>query len=81
MSPISPSQPSCSARVRRARRSDSIGEVAAIEASLTAAEQKLGTMRDFAARRPTVHLGMPDFRGVVARIDSEQRNEDAKPPP
>jgi hypothetical protein len=38
-------------------------------------------MRDIAARHPTVHLGMPDFRGVVARIDSEQRNEDAKQQP
>lgn len=35
-------------------------------------------MRNLAARHTTVHLGMPDLRGVVARIDSEQRNEDAK---
>jgi hypothetical protein len=38
-------------------------------------------MRDLVARHTTVHLGMPDLRGVVARIDSEQRNEDAKQQP
>ncbi|MGQ5640459.1 MULTISPECIES: hypothetical protein [unclassified Streptomyces] len=39
---------------------------------------KLAAMRDLAARHTTVHLGMPDLRGVVPRIDSEQRKEDAK---
>ncbi|WP_200146757.1 MULTISPECIES: hypothetical protein [Streptomyces] len=52
-----------------------------IEARLAAAEQKLAAMRDLAGRCPTVHLGMPDFRGVVARIHSEQRNGDTKPQP
>ncbi|MFJ5292984.1 hypothetical protein [Streptomyces sp. NPDC088348] len=55
-----------------------LGEVAAIEASLAGAEQKLAAMRDLAARHTTVHLGVPDFRGAVACIGSEQRNEDAK---
>ena len=45
---------------------------------LVAAKQKLPAMRDVAARHTTAHLGMPDFRSVVARIDSEQPNEDAK---
>lgn len=30
-------------------------------------------------RHTTVYLGMLDFRGVVARIDTKQRNEDARP--
>ncbi|GAA3352901.1 hypothetical protein GCM10017744_003860 [Streptomyces antimycoticus] len=65
-------------RLQEAKEQGWLGEVAAIEASLAAAEQKLAAMRDLAARHTTVHLGMPDLRGVVARIDSEQRNEDAK---
>ncbi|MFJ7199888.1 MULTISPECIES: hypothetical protein [unclassified Streptomyces] len=48
---------------------------------LPAAEQKLAARRDLVARHPTVHLGMPDFRGLVAGIGSEQRNEDAKQQP
>ncbi|MFJ7135041.1 hypothetical protein [Streptomyces fungicidicus] len=65
-------------RLQEAKEQGWLGEVAAIEASLAAAEQKLAAMRDLAARHTTVHLGMPDLRGFVARIDSEQRNEDAK---
>ncbi|MGV9560497.1 hypothetical protein [Streptomyces sp. NPDC003522] len=65
-------------RLQEAKEQGWLGEVAAIEAGLAAAEQKLAAMRDLAARHTTVHLGMPDLRGVVARLDSEQRNEDAK---
>ncbi|MEV7381873.1 hypothetical protein [Streptomyces lydicus] len=65
-------------RLQEAKEQGWLGEVAAIEASLAAAEQKLAAMRDLATRHTTVHLGMPDFRSVVARIDPEQRNEDAK---
>lgn len=65
-------------RLQEAKEQGWLGEVAAIEASLAAAEQKLAAMRDLAARHTTVHLGMPDLRGFVARIDSGQRNEDAK---
>ncbi|MFD6226027.1 hypothetical protein ACFWFZ_04000 [Streptomyces sp. NPDC060232] len=65
-------------RLQEAKEQGWLGEVAAIEASLAAAEQKLAAMRDLAVRHTTVHLGMPDLRDVVARVDSEQRNEDAK---
>lgn len=65
-------------RLQEAEEQGWLGGVAAIEASLAAAEQKLTAMRDLAARHTTVQLGMPDLRGVVARIDFEQRNEDAK---
>jgi hypothetical protein len=67
-------------RLQEAKEQGWLGEVAAIEASL-AAEQKLAVMRDLAARHTTVHLGIPDLRGVVARIDTEQRNKDAKTQP
>ncbi|MCX4675346.1 hypothetical protein OG413_08415 [Streptomyces sp. NBC_01433] len=68
-------------RLQEAKEQGWPGEVAAIEASLAAAEQKLAATRHIAARHTTVHLGMPVLRGVVARIDSEQRNEDAKGQP
>ncbi|MFI8483967.1 hypothetical protein [Streptomyces rubrogriseus] len=65
-------------RLQEAKEQGWLGDVAAIEASLAAAEQKLAAMRELPARHTTVHLDMPDLRGFVARIDSEQRNEDAK---
>jgi hypothetical protein len=54
-------------RLQEAKEQGWLGEVAAIEASLTAAEQKLASMRDVAARHTTVHLGMPDFRSSTGR--------------
>ncbi|MFG3137092.1 site-specific integrase [Streptomyces sp. NPDC048211] len=65
-------------RLREAKEQGWLGEVAAIEASLAAAEHKLAAMRDLATRHTTVHLSMPDFRSVVARVDSERPNEGAK---
>ncbi len=29
-------------------------------------------MRDLAARRTTIHLGMPDFRNSAGRLEAEQ---------
>jgi hypothetical protein len=55
-------------RLREAKEEGWLGEVAAIEASLTAAEHKLAAMRDLAARHTTVHLGMPDFRTTAGRL-------------
>jgi hypothetical protein len=44
-----------------------LGEVTAIEVSIAAANQKLTTMRQLAAKHTTVHLGMSDFRSAAAR--------------
>jgi hypothetical protein len=44
-----------------------LGEVAAIEASLAAADQKLTAMRRLAAKHTIVRLGMPDFRPGAGR--------------
>ncbi|MER5398153.1 hypothetical protein [Streptomyces sp. NPDC002599] len=55
-------------RLQEAEEQGWLGEVAAIEASLAAAEQKLAAMRDVAARHTTVHLGMPDFRSSAGRL-------------
>ncbi|HKS47092.1 MAG TPA: hypothetical protein VJT49_18680 [Amycolatopsis sp.] len=47
-----------------------LGEIAGLQASRTATELKLDTMRQLAnspTRRPTAHLGMPDFRTSVGR--------------
>ncbi|MFE3638684.1 hypothetical protein [Streptomyces sp. NPDC059168] len=57
--------------LQEAKEQGWLGEVAAIETSLAAAEQKLTAMRDLATRHTTVHLGMPDFRSS-AGVDAEQ---------
>ena len=54
-------------RLHEATEQGWLGEVAAIEASLAAAGQKLTAMRQLAARHTTVHLGMPDFRPDAGR--------------
>ncbi|MFD5574955.1 hypothetical protein [Streptomyces cadmiisoli] len=55
-------------RLQEAKEQGWLGKVAAIEASLAAAEQKLAAMRDLAAWQTTVHLGMPDFRTSAGRL-------------
>ncbi|WP_031030903.1 hypothetical protein [Streptomyces sp. NRRL WC-3725] len=57
--------------LREAKEQGWLGEVAAIEASLAAAEQKLAAMRDLAARHTTVHLGMPDFCTAAGRLSAK----------
>ncbi|MGH3233229.1 MAG: tyrosine-type recombinase/integrase [Streptosporangiaceae bacterium] len=54
-------------RLHEATEQGWLGEVAAIEASLAAAGQKLTAMRQLAAKHTTVHLGMPDFRPDAGR--------------
>jgi hypothetical protein len=48
---------------------DGLGEVAAIEATLAAAAQKLQAMRDLTARpaSTSIHVGMPDIRPSAGR--------------
>ncbi|MGW6521599.1 hypothetical protein [Streptomyces sp. NPDC054962] len=43
--------------------------------------RKLAAMRELTARHFVVHLGMPDLRDLVARVDSDRGNEDAKQRP
>jgi hypothetical protein len=49
-------------RLTDARQQGWLGEVAGIEVSIAAAEQKLQAMTQLAARHQVTHLGMPDFR-------------------
>ncbi|WP_228447535.1 hypothetical protein [Streptomyces paludis] len=58
-------------RLQEAKEQGWLGEVAAIEASLAAAEQKLAAMRDLAARHATVHLGITDFRTSAGLLSAE----------
>lgn len=44
------------------------GETAGLEVSMAAAETKLASMRQLAARHQTTFLGMPDFRPVAGRV-------------
>jgi hypothetical protein len=49
-------------RLGEAREHGWLGEVAAIETTVAAAQQKLDAMRTLPARGATVHLGMPQVR-------------------
>jgi hypothetical protein len=54
-------------RLREAKEQGWLGEVAAIETTIAAAEQKLAVMREHTVRRAAVHLGMPDVRRSTGR--------------
>jgi hypothetical protein len=55
------------ARIVEAERYGWLGEIAGLQGTLTAAEQKLDTMRQLADQHLATHLGMPDFRSVIGR--------------
>ncbi|MGW3473603.1 tyrosine-type recombinase/integrase [Saccharopolyspora sp. NPDC000995] len=60
-------------RLQEAKEQGWLGEVAAIEASLAAADQKLESMQTLAVKHTRTHLGMPDFHhsaGRSSRLDS-----------
>ena len=52
-------------RLQEANEHGWLGEVAAIETSIAAADRKLETMRQIAAKHTITHLGMPDFRAAT----------------
>ena len=54
-------------RLQEAEEHGWLGEVAAIETTMAAAQQKLEAMRELAARRTVSHLGMPDARRSTGR--------------
>jgi hypothetical protein len=55
-------------RLAEAKQQGWLGEVAAIETTMAAADQKLEAMR--AARHATVLLGMPEIRGSAGRAST-----------
>lgn len=55
------------ARTAEAKRENWLGELAGLEATLAAAEQKLDSMRQLSQRHDKTQLGMPDFRTTVGR--------------
>ncbi len=54
-------------RLEEAKEQGWLGEVAAIETTLAAAEQKLAAMRSATAQRTTTALGMPGYGPAVGR--------------
>jgi len=54
-------------RITEARKQGWLGEIAGLETSLAAANQKLATMQRLAERHHVTHLGMPTFNHVVGR--------------
>lgn len=57
-------------RLEEAKEQGWLGEVAAIETTRAAAEQKLGAMRSAAAQHTTTTLGMPGFSPAAGRPGS-----------
>ncbi len=55
-------------RLQEAKEHGWLGEVAAIETTRAAAQQKLEAMRDLDKRKRVVHLGMPDIHETAGRI-------------
>jgi hypothetical protein len=58
------------ARIAEAEREGWLGEIAGLQATLVAAEQKLQSMKQIAQRHNVTHLGMPDFRGTIGRASA-----------
>ncbi|MEV4383663.1 hypothetical protein [Streptosporangium sp. NPDC049644] len=54
-------------RLAEAKQQGRLGEVAAIETTFAAADQKLQVMREAAARTSIVGLGMPSIRRTIGR--------------
>lgn len=65
------STPTSSTASRRPANQGWLGEVAAIEATMAAAAQKLEAMRERATQPSTVHLGMPDIRRNTERSSAD----------
>ncbi|MEU5610535.1 site-specific integrase [Streptomyces sparsogenes] len=55
------------ARVDEAKQQGWLGEIAGLEVSLAAANDKLSAMNRLTERHGVVHLGMPDFRPAAGR--------------
>ena len=55
------------ARIDEAQRQGWLGEADGLTVSLAAATHKLAQLDDLAARRTTIHLGMPGFPEVAGR--------------
>jgi hypothetical protein len=54
-------------RLQEAKEQGWLGEAAAIETTLAAAEQKLEAMRTLTTQHAQTHLGVPDFRSALGR--------------
>jgi integrase len=58
------------ARTAEAHREGWLGEIAGLEATLAAADQKLQAMKQIANHHGVTHLGMPDFHDSVGRASA-----------
>lgn len=58
------------ARIAEVREHGWLGEIAGLQVSRAAAEQKLAAMQQLAANHRTTHLGMPDYRPVAGRTST-----------
>jgi hypothetical protein len=59
-------------RLREAKEQGWLGEVAAIETTIAAAQQKLQAMHGLEDRNSVTHLGMPDVRRSTGRTSLDR---------
>jgi site-specific recombinase XerD len=64
-------------RIAEARQHGWLGEIAGLETSLTAANQKLATMQRLADHHRVTHLGMPSFTDAVGRTNKPRGHTNA----
>jgi hypothetical protein len=57
-------------RLQEAKDQGWLGEVAAIETTVAAADQKLSVMRTMTNQRAKTHLGIPGLRSAMGRSSS-----------
>ena len=67
-------------RLQEAKDQGWLGEVAAIETTLAAANQKLAAMRSSATAKSNTHLGIPGFRSTVAIVEPTAHTEELTRP-
>jgi site-specific recombinase XerD len=67
-------------RLQEAKDQGWLGEVAAIETTLAAANQKLAAMRASATAKTNTHLGIPGFRSTIGTVEPTAHTEELTRP-
>jgi site-specific recombinase XerD len=67
-------------RLQEAKDQGWLGEVAAIETTLAAANQKLAAMRSSATAKTNTHLGIPGFRSTIGTVEPTAHTEELTRP-
>jgi len=69
------------ARIDEALRQSWTGEAEGLKVSLAATEQKLAQLDNLAARRSTIHLGLPSFPDIAGRTSTPPNTDPSRQTP